>query len=91
MAKDPEQVRNLKMRTAVFPGSFDPITNGHMDVLKRALKLFDSVIIGVGVNSGKSYMFSPEERVAMIRKATEGMDVEGPLPSGKRPYERSAS
>ena len=56
------------MRIAVYPGSFDPITNGHLDVLKRALDIFDEVIVLVGVNSSKKYNFSTEERVAMIKE-----------------------
>ena len=45
-------------RLAIFPGSFDPFTLGHEDVVKRALKLFDKVIVGIGVNSKKKYLFS---------------------------------
>lgn len=65
-----------RMNVAIFPGSFDPITNGHIDILKRALKLFDKVIIGVGVNNRKEYLFSAEERVNMIEESTKGMEVE---------------
>ena len=54
------------MRIAVYPGSFDPITNGHMDIVKRASKLFDKVIIGVLDNSSKKPMFSCVERKEMI-------------------------
>lgn len=63
------------MRTAIFPGSFDPFTLGHMDVLKSALQLFDKVIVAVGYNSNKNGgFFAPETRVEIIKKATEGMD-----------------
>jgi pantetheine-phosphate adenylyltransferase len=55
------------MRTAVYPGSFDPITYGHIDVLERALALFDSVIITVAKNASKHTLFTAEERAAMIR------------------------
>ncbi|MBR1850944.1 MAG: pantetheine-phosphate adenylyltransferase [Bacteroidales bacterium] len=55
------------MTTAIFPGSFDPITPGHEAIARRAMRLFDSVVIAVGVNSDKHYMFSPEERVAKIK------------------------
>jgi len=61
------------MKTAIYPGSFDPITNGHLDILKRALEVFDKVIVLVAVNPEKSSRFSHEERVAMIKEATAGM------------------
>ena len=53
---------------AVFPGQFDPITNGHLDVIKRGAKLFDEVIVGVGINPDKREMFTLDERVEMISK-----------------------
>lgn len=55
------------MRIAVCPGSFDPITLGHVDVVRRALTIFDEVIIGVAQNASKHYMFSPQERVDLAR------------------------
>jgi pantetheine-phosphate adenylyltransferase len=55
------------MNIALYPGTFDPITNGHIDILERARGLFDKVIVTVAVNSGKSPLFSVEERVDMIR------------------------
>lgn len=55
------------MKTALFPGSFDPITKGHEAIVKRALQIFDKVIVAVGVNSEKHYMFSSEERLLKIR------------------------
>jgi pantetheine-phosphate adenylyltransferase len=61
------------MRRAVCPGSFDPITNGHLDVIERASKFFDEVIVAVGINSSKNRLFEPEERVEMIREATKGL------------------
>lgn len=54
------------MRRAVFPGSFDPITLGHVDIIKRALPLFDELIIAIGVNADKKTMFSLEERIRFI-------------------------
>ena len=54
------------MKVAVFPGSFDPITLGHEDVVKRASQLFDKIIVAIGVNSSKKYMFSLEERKQML-------------------------
>lgn len=59
-------------RVAVFPGQFDPITNGHLDVIHRGLKLFDELIVAVGVNPEKREMFSIEERVGMIREIFQG-------------------
>ena len=58
------------MRSAVCPGSFDPITLGHLDIIKRASKLFDQVIVLVVVNPDKAPSFTPEERMEMIRLAT---------------------
>jgi pantetheine-phosphate adenylyltransferase len=57
-------------RVAVYPGSFDPITLGHLNVMERASKLFDRLIVGVGVNVEKQTMFSAEERLMLIREAT---------------------
>ncbi|PKA83562.1 phosphopantetheine adenylyltransferase [Ulvibacter sp. MAR_2010_11] len=54
------------MKRAVFPGSFDPITLGHVDIVKRALPLFDEIIIAIGVNADKKYLFSLEERLQFI-------------------------
>lgn len=54
--------------TAVFPGSFDPLTNGHVDIIERSLEIFDRIIIGVLHNPSKSILFSQEERVALISK-----------------------
>ena len=57
------------MKTAVFPGSFDPITLGHYDIIKRGVKLFDKIIIAIGVNAEKKYMFPLEERKRFIEEA----------------------
>ncbi len=57
------------MKRAVFPGSFDPITLGHIDILNRALSLFDEIIIAIGVNADKKYMFSLEDRKKHIEHA----------------------
>lgn len=60
------------MRTGIFVGSFDPFTIGHKSVVDRVLPLFDRVVIGVGVNERKQYMFTVEERVAAIRQLYAG-------------------
>jgi pantetheine-phosphate adenylyltransferase len=57
-----------KIRRAVFPGQFDPITNGHLDVIRRGAKLFDELVVGVGVNPEKHELFSHDDRVAMVRQ-----------------------
>ena len=61
------------MKRAIYPGSFDPITNGHLDVLARALKVFDEVIVLVAVNPNKASKFSADERVQMIKEAIKDM------------------
>lgn len=58
------------MKVAIYPGSFDPITNGHLDVLNRATKIFDKVIILIAINPNKKSRFSIEDRIAMIKEAT---------------------
>ena len=62
------------MKTAVYPGTFDPVTYGHLDVILRASKLFDCVIVGVLHNSSKSPLFSVEERVNMIKSITSHLE-----------------
>ena len=62
------------MRTAVYPGSFDPITNGHIDLIERALCIFDSVIVAVAEQLSKSPLFTMEERVEMVRETTKKYD-----------------
>jgi pantetheine-phosphate adenylyltransferase len=62
------------MRTGVYPGTFDPITLGHMDIIRRAVHLVDRLVIGVTTNPSKSPMFTIEERLDMVRRETDGLD-----------------
>lgn len=57
------------MKKAIFPGSFDPLTLGHYDIIKRGVKLFDEIIVAIGINSAKKYMFTLEERKQFIEDA----------------------
>ncbi len=57
------------MRKAVFPGSFDPLTNGHLDIVKRGLRIFDKIIVAILYNPGKDYLFTIEERMDMLEKS----------------------
>lgn len=59
-----------KPRIAVYTGSFDPITLGHLNVIERGSKLVDTLVVGIGINAGKEPMFSPQERVDLVRRAT---------------------
>lgn len=59
---------NFTKRIAIYPGSFDPITNGHVDIIKRAVRMFDEIIVLIAFNPNKSYLFSVEERMEMIRE-----------------------
>jgi len=62
----------MKKQKAIYPGSFDPVTNGHLDLIKRALVLFDEIIVLVAENSEKNGLFSVEQRVSFIKKALRG-------------------
>ena len=59
------------MRTAIYPGSFDPMTNGHLDVIERAVKLFDRVIVAVAKNESKQPLFTLQERVDLVRQGIQ--------------------
>jgi len=61
-------------RKAVYPGTFDPITYGHLDLLKRATKIFDEVVVAVAHSTNKQPLFSVEERVSMVKKAVAGIE-----------------
>jgi pantetheine-phosphate adenylyltransferase len=56
-------------KTAIYPGTFDPITFGHIDVIKKSLKLFDKIVVGVSDESNKNYLFNSEERIEIVNKA----------------------
>lgn len=62
------------MKIGIYPGTFDPVTNGHLDILTRASKLFDKIIVGVAVDSDKDTLFNIEERVSFIKDAVAGLD-----------------
>ena len=65
--------KNYKEKIAVYPGTFDPVTNGHIDIIKRALKIFDKLIVLVGDNPVKKPLFTVEERVDMLKKTTKNL------------------
>jgi len=62
------------MKKAIYPGTFDPITNGHLDIIKRALNIFDFLIVAIAKNEEKKPMFSFEKRIEMVKKATKNLD-----------------
>jgi len=62
------------MRTALYPGSFDPVSLGHIDLIKRAARIFDKVMVGVAQNLHKKPLFSNEERLAMLKEAVKGLE-----------------
>ena len=62
------------MRTALYPGSFDPVTNGHVDIIRRAAALFDQVVVLVAENAAKRYSFSAQERVDLLQRCTASME-----------------
>ena len=64
-------------RVGIYPGTFDPITNGHLDIIRRATRLVDTLIVGVAINAGKEPMFTIEERVAMVEAEVAGLNNEG--------------
>ena len=66
----------MTIRTGVYPGTFDPITRGHMDIIRRGAKLVDRLVIGVTTNPSKSPMFTIDERMAMVERETAGIEGE---------------
>jgi pantetheine-phosphate adenylyltransferase len=67
--------RKNKVTRAIYSGTFDPITNGHMDIIKRALKVFDEVIVAIGVSRNKNPMFRSAKRLDLVQKATKDLNV----------------
>ena len=67
------------LRIGLYPGTFDPVTNGHLDVIGRAARLLDKLVVGVAINTGKGPLFSLEERVAMVREETASLATGGTL------------
>jgi pantetheine-phosphate adenylyltransferase len=71
------------MRICLFPGTFDPLTLGHVDIINRALPLFDKIVVGIGLNAAKAPMFSPEQRVKWIKEIYKDEErVEGAFYEG---------
>ncbi len=64
------------MRKVIYPGTFDPVTNGHIDVIKRASELFDSVVVTIAVNASKSPLFTTEERLEMLRESLKDFSLQ---------------
>jgi pantetheine-phosphate adenylyltransferase len=77
MGKQPSLAKLRRVRTVIYPGSFDPLTNGHLDIVQRAAKLFDTVVVAIANNEEKKPLFTLEERVALVQEAIT------PLPNVK--------
>jgi len=67
--------QQMPPRIAIYPGSFDPITNGHLDIIRRAALLFDHLRVGIGVNASKKGWFSADERGTLVRQACADLDI----------------
>ena len=70
----------MKKRIAIYPGTFDPVTNGHIDIMRRALKLFDKLVVSVALNPRKNPLFSIEQRVSFIQEGLKGLQNVDILP-----------
>src|SRR5687767_10226185 len=79
MAKKPTAPSNGRYRIAVYPGTFDPVTNGHLDIIGRAIKVVDKLVVGVAVNAGKGPLFTLKERVEMCRKEIAVLKLSVPV------------
>lgn len=77
----------MAKRIGLYPGTFDPITNGHIDIISRAVKLVDELVIGVAVNEGKGPLFSLEERVDMVRHEVAPIAKEAGVTISVRPFD----
>ena len=75
-----------KQRVGIYPGTFDPITNGHLDVIKRSRKLVDKLVVGVAINAGKGPLFSLDERVQMVADEIADFDGDGLAEVEVRPF-----
>jgi len=77
----------MTKRVGLYPGTFDPITNGHIDIIRRAVKLVDELVIGVAVNRDKGPLFTLEERVEMVERETKPLTGEGRAKILVKPFE----
>jgi pantetheine-phosphate adenylyltransferase len=77
----------MTARIGVYPGTFDPITNGHSDIILRAMKLVDRLVVGVARNAGKGPLFDTDERVAIVREELHHLDPEAAKRIDVRPFE----
>ena len=77
----------MTTRIGVYPGTFDPITNGHSDIILRAMKLVDRLVVGVARNAGKGPLFDTDERVAIVREELNHLDPEAAKRIDVRPFE----
>jgi pantetheine-phosphate adenylyltransferase len=75
-----------KQRVALYPGTFDPITNGHIDIISRAAKLVDKLVVGVAMNAGKGPIFSIEERAELVRAETDAIATKAGTVIEVRPF-----
>ena len=77
----------MAKRTGLYPGTFDPITNGHLDIISRAVKMVDHLVIGVAINEAKGPLFSLDERVEMVRHETAGIVKDTGVEISVRPFD----